>query len=298
MGKNGHMTESKSYTEFSYVDAEGVEISAYEWLPDTAKHPEPVAAVQIAHGIGEHALRYDAFAQFLAHAGFAVYADDHRGHGETGKRQYSGDLSMLGRLGPGGLRATEAAIIQLTGIVREKHPGLRVAQFGHSWGSLMTQRILNVHPRNWDVVVLSGSAFRTVKYMESGALNANWAKEPDANGFEWLSRDPETAQRFIADPLCFEANIVKLFGVADGLRLFGKPQSGLAADVPILIVSGGEDPINRADGLQRLAEAYRARGVREVSVKIYPGARHETLNETNRDEVFADVTTWLIEHLS
>lgn len=298
MSQNGRMTEPKSYTEFNYIDAEGVEITAYEWLPDTAKHPEPLAAVQIAHGIGEHALRYADFADFLARAGFAVYADDHRGHGATGMRQHRGDVSLLGRLGPGGLRATEAAIVQLTSIIRERHPGLRVAQFGHSWGSLMTQRILNDHPRNWEVVVLSGSAFRTAKYMESGALNANWAKTPDANGFEWLSRDPETARRFIADPLCFEANIIKLFGLADGLRLFGKPKAGFAADVPILIVSGSEDPISRGDGLQHLAEAYRARGVREVSVKLYPGARHETLNETNRDEVFTDVTTWLIEHLS
>lgn len=292
------MSEPKSYTEFSYIDAEGVEITAYEWLPNPAHTPEPVAAVQIAHGIGEYALRYDAFAQFLARAGFAVYADDHRGHGETGRRQHGGDLSRLGRLGPGGLRATEAAVMQLTGIIRDKHPGLHVAQFGHSWGSLMTQRILNEHPRNWDVVVLSGSAFRTVKFMESGALNAKWAKEPDANGFEWLSRDPEVSRRFIADPLCFEADIIKLFGLADGLRLFGKPKAGLAADVPILIVSGSDDPISRGDGLQRLAEAYRARGVREVSVKLYPGARHETLNETNSDEVFTDITTWLIEHLT
>ena len=280
--------------DFRYEDAHGVEISAYAWLPEGT---EPIGAVQIAHGIGEHALRYDAFARFLAGAGFAVYADDHRGHGETGRRQHDGDLSRLGKLGPGGLRAAEDAIAQLTGIIREAHPGLSVAQFGHSWGSLMTQRILNEHPRAWDAVVLSGSAFRTPRHMESGKLNANWAAE-GASGFEWLSRDPETARAFIADPLCFEANIVQLFGVADGMRLFGKPAQGLAVDVPILIVAGEADPLSRGDGLQRLAEAYRARGVRDVSLKLYPGARHEILNETNRDEVFTDVTTWLLEHLT
>ncbi|GAA1315311.1 alpha/beta fold hydrolase [Leucobacter albus] len=283
--------------DFTYTDAHGIEISAYAWAPDPARVAEPIGAVQISHGIGEHALRYDAFARFLTGAGLVVYANDHRGHGETGRRQHGGELSLLGKLGPGGLRAAEAAIEQLTGVIREAHPGLRVAQFGHSWGSLMTQRILNESPRQWDAVVLSGSAYRTPKFMESGKLNAAWAGADDATGFEWLSRDPETARAFLADPLCFEANILKLFGVADGLRLFGTPGPGLAADVPLLIVAGGDDPLSRGDGLRRLADAYRARGVRDVALKIYPGARHEILNETNRDAVFTDVATWLLERL-
>lgn len=282
---------------FTYTDAHGIEISAYSWAPNPAASSEPHGAVQIAHGIGEHALRYDAFARFLAQAGFVVYANDHRGHGETGRRQHDGDLSLLGKLGPGGLRAAEAAIEQLTGIIRAEHPGLKLAQFGHSWGSLMTQRILNEQPRLWDAVVLSGSAYRTPRYMESGKLNANWAEQPDASGFEWLSRDPAVAAAFIADPLCFEANILKLFGVSDGLRLFGTPADGLARDVPILIVSGGDDPLSRGDGLKRLADAYRARGVRDVALKIYPGARHEILNETNHDDVCSDVATWLVDRL-
>lgn len=283
--------------DFTYTDEHGIEISAYAWTPDRAATPEPHGAVQISHGIGEHALRYESFARFLTRAGFVVYANDHRGHGETGRRQHDGELAQLGKLGPGGLRAAEAAIQQLTGIIRSEVPGLRVAQFGHSWGSLMTQRILNEHPRLWDAVVLSGSAYRTPRYMESGKLNAKWASDEGATGFEWLSRDPATAAAFIADPLCFEANILKLFGVSDGLRLFGTPGERLAVDVPLLIVAGGDDPLSRGDGLRLLADAYRARGVREVALKIYPGARHEILNETNRDSVFTDVTTWLLEHL-
>lgn len=289
--------QTRGRRDFSFTDAHGVEISAYAWEPDPARTPEPVGVVQLSHGIGEHALRYDAFARSLTAAGLVVYANDHRGHGETGRRQHGGDLALLGKLGPGGLRAAEAAIRQLTGIIREAHPGLRLAQFGHSWGSLMTQRILNEHPRQWDAVVLSGSALRTPKFMESGKLNANWADTEAATGFEWLSRDPATIAAFQNDPLCFDANILKLFGVADGLRLFGTPAQGLAADVPLLIVSGSDDPLSRGDGLQRLADAYRGRGVRDVALKIYPGARHEILNETNRDQVFQDVTTWLLEHL-
>ena len=296
MRENGGMSDAASYTSFTYTDAYDVEITVYRWLPDPAQTPEPIAVVQIAHGIGEHALRYDAFAQYLAKSGFAVYADDHRGHGETGRRQHGGDLSQLGRLGPGGMRATEAAIVQLTGIIRERHPGLKVAQFGHSWGSFMTQRILGSRPSHWEAVVLSGSAYRTRKYMESGPLNAKWAGEPGATGFEWLSRDPEVARAFVADPLCFAADIMKLFGIADALRFYGTPKGRWNPQVPLLIMSGTDDSVSRPGGLQLLADAYRARGASEVSLKLYPEGRHEMLNETNRAEVFADVATWLIEH--
>lgn len=277
--------------KFSYVDEHGIEIFCNTWVAE-----DPVGVVQISHGIGDHSLRYAAFARALASTGFTVYADDHRGHGETGRAQWGGDLSKLGKLGPGGLPATEAAILQLTGLIRERHPDLPVIMFGHSWGSLMAQRILNEHPRAWDALVLSATALRTFRHMESGDLNARWAGD-DANGFEWLSRDPATAKAFIADPLCFEADILKLFGVADSLRLLGKPVAGLAPDVPILLVSGAEDSISKNDGLRQLAELYRKRGVRDVTVKIYPGARHETLNETNRDEVEADLITWMLERV-
>jgi len=253
----------------------------------------PHAIVQIAHGVGEYALRYDAFARVLAANGFAVYADDHRGHGETGRRQYGGDLSQLGKLGPGGLRATERAILELTDIARERHPGLPVIMFGHSWGSLMTQRIINREARPFDAVVLSGSAYRTPRDMESGDLNKQWAGE-GANGFEWLSRDPAVAAAFIADPLCFAASIPKLFGLADAMRLLGTPGAHVA-DVPMLIVSGSDDPLSRGDGLRKLAEAYRRRGVHDVTLRVFPGARHELINETNRDEAIAEIVTWMLD---
>ena len=275
----------------NYVDAEGVEIHAYHWAA-----VDPIASVHISHGVGEHALRYDAFARALANAGFAVYADDHRGHGETGRAQHGGDLARLGKLGPGGLRATEAAIEQFAGMIRSRHAGLPLIAFAHSWGSLMAQRIINRSPHLYDAVVLSGTAFRTVRFMESGALNARW-QSPKANGFEWLSRDPATAAAFIADPLCFDARIPKLFGLADAARLLGKPGPALAADVPILIIGGSDDPLSKSDGLERLAAAYRARGVLDVALRIYPEARHELLNEFDRDIVTAEVITWMLEHV-
>lgn len=288
--QNGGMSAPR---RFDYTDAHGVRVFAYEWV--AAEGPQH-GVVQIAHGVGEHALRYDAFAQALVAAGFAVVANDHRGHGETGREQYGGDLARLGKLGPGGLRAAEAALQQLTGIARERYPEMPLVLFAHSWGSLMAQRILNREPRAYDAVVLSGSAYRTPRYMESGPLNARW-HEPGASGFEWLSRDPATAAAFAADPLCFDADIKRLFGIPDALRLFGTPRAGLAAEVPILIVAGADDPLSRGDGLPRLAAAYRRRGLRDVTLRTYPGARHELLNEVNRDEATADIITWMLERV-
>lgn len=286
-GQNGFMG-----SHFTFTDPHGVEIWTRVWVAE-----DPVGVVQISHGVGEHAGRYASFAEKLRAAGLTVYADDHRGHGETGKRQWDGDLSRLGRLGPGGLRATEDAIRQLTALIRERHPNLPVIMFAHSWGSLMAQRILNDHPREWDALVLSGTAHRTLRGLENGKLNARWAAD-DQTGFAWLSRDLEVARTFLDDPLCFEADILKLFGVADSLRLYGTPAEGLATDVPIHIVSGSDDPLHRGErNLQALADAYRRRGVRDVTVKIYPGSRHELLNELDREDVAADLITWMLDRI-
>lgn len=273
----------------SFIDAHGVEIRTYSWVPES-----PHAVVQIAHGLGEHAKRYEYLAQALAANGFAVYADDHRGHGETGRLQAGGVLEKLGKLGPGGLRAAEAAILQLTAQIKETHPQLPVIYLGHSWGSLMGQRIINRHPAEYDGVILTGSAYRMPGSMESGDLNKHH-RHLGTTGNEWLSRDPEVARRFAEDPLCFTADALKLFGVADGLRLFGTPAAGFAPDLPLLIVSGSDDPLSVGDSIRKLADAYRSRGLIDVTLRVYPGARHEVFNETNRDEIIADVVTWLLE---
>jgi alpha-beta hydrolase superfamily lysophospholipase len=247
--------------------------------------------VQIVHGIGEHSGRYNRFARALADHGFAVFAEDHRGHGKTAHAQTQDDPRRkveFGQLGPGGLRGTEDAIAQLVQQIRGRFPNCKVGVFAHSWGSLMVQRMIQRY-RYWDAVALSGTAYRTARYMESGDLNANF---PGPTGHEWLSRDESVAREYTDDPLTYESNIREQFGWRDSLRLFGVPRRGVARDVPILIIGGGADALNRRDGRERLAAAYRRAGVREVSLKIYPGARHEMLRELNADEAIGDVTSW------
>lgn len=284
-------TSSAARGDYSYVDAEGVTIHYYVWRTGT-----PKAVVHIVHGLGEYATRYEGFAQDLVAAGYAVYAGDLRGHGRTGVQQHGGDLSRLGRLGPGGVRATIAGIVQLSGIVRAENPQLPLVLLGHSLGSIFAQIILNEHAERYDAVVLSGTAYRTLLHMNSGGLNKRF-RHLGSTGAEWLSRDPAVASAFVADPLTFDAQAARLFGIVDSLRLLGTPRK-LAKKLPLLIQIGSEDPLGGPRSVELLAAAYRRRGgLTDVTVDVYPGARHEVYNETNRDEVIHELITWLDQHV-
>jgi alpha-beta hydrolase superfamily lysophospholipase len=276
----------------AFVDAEGVRITTHEWPV-----PEPKALVQVSHGIGEHAGRYERLALDLNAAGFAVFADDHRGHGATGMEQWGGDPARLGSLGPGGLTATIEAIHRYTRLLREGYPGTPLVLLGHSWGSLMAQISVNRHAADYDGVVLSGTAYRMAGYMNPGDLNRRH-RHLGTTGAEWLSRDPAIAAAWVADPLTFPAKTAKLLGVRDGLRLWGRPARSLREDLPVLIQIGEDDSVGGRRSAERLARAYRERsGIRDVTLHTYPGARHEIYNETNRDEVIGDLVAWLESHV-
>jgi alpha-beta hydrolase superfamily lysophospholipase len=285
-------------TDHQFVDAEGVTIHYHSWVAPVSKGAAskgapPKGVVQIAHGLGDYAARYEYLAQKLVAAGYSVYADDHRGHGQTGLGQYGGDASRLGRLGVGGLRATIEGLRQFTRIIRAENTDVPLAILGHSWGSLMVQTILNRHAGEYDAAVLTGTAHRLPGSMNAGQLNARH-KHLGTTGFEWLSRDPAVSQAFLDDPLTFYADVIKLFGIPDGLRLFGAPSRHVDKDIPLLIMIGGEDPLGGERSVRNLARAYLRRSkLTDVEVVIYAGARHEIFNETNRDEVDADLIAWL-----
>jgi len=276
----------------TYTDDYGVAITYYEWAV-----PEPRAIVQLVHGVGEHAQRYTEVIGQLNAAGYSVYADDHRGHGQTGVHQYNGDLSRLGRLGKGGLRAAVAAVHQLSGIIRAERPGVPLVLLGHSWGSFMAQMILNRHQEEYDAVVLSGTAYRMPGYLDGGDLNRRH-KNLGTTGVEWLSRDPAVAEAFAADPLTTAVPLAKLFGIRDAARLFGRPARGLPAALPLLILVGSDDTVGGERSARMLSKAYSERsGLRDIRLIVYPGARHEVFNETNRAQVFSDLIVWLDERV-
>lgn len=286
------MPAAVSRTSHSFVDAGGVNIHYYVW-----KAAKPRAVVQLAHGLGEHVLRYEPLAQFLVAAGISLYASDTRGHGETWREQWDGDSSKLGKPGKGGIRAEVADLHQFTGIVKAANPGIPLAFIGHSWGSLLGQMLINEHAADFDAVVLTGTAFRVPGQMNAGNLNAKH-KHLGTTGNEWLSRDPTVAQEFLDDPLCFYADTLRIFGVVDGLRLFGRPATPLGKDVPLLIMIGSEDSLGGEVSVRKLADAYVQRGeLTDVEVVVYTGGRHEVFNETNQAEVRSDLLAWLENRL-
>jgi len=289
-------------TTSTFTDAYGVVVTYYEFPADpTGPVPQPgrpKGVVQLAHGIGEHAGRYAHVAAALNAAGYAVYANDHRGHGQTGLAQWGGDVSQLGRLGPGGLRATVEDLRQLAAIVRQRHPSSPLILLGHSWGSLLAQRLLNKHPGDLDAVVLTGTAYRTLLSMRAGNFNAHH-KRLGTTGHEWLSRDVAVHTAFAEDPLTFAAEPLAKFGLLDAMRLLGRPARNLAHDVPLLIQIGSDDSLGGEKSVRKLAKAYRRRsGLSDVTVRVYPEARHEVFNEINKEEVLADLVAWLDEHVA
>lgn len=278
--------------ESTFVDLQGVTIHQYRWQPG-----RPKAAILIAHGVGEHALRWEHVAQRLVQAGYSVWAIDQRGHGATGIEQHGGDLSKLGRLGPGGMRAVVGDLAMTLKRMRGAHPGLPIGLLAHSWGSLSAQILLQRHSDLVDAVVLSGTAYRVPGSMNSGDLNARHAHLGDT-GYEWLSRDPAVVEAFVADPLTFPAKVLQLFGPVEAARLLGVPNR-MSHEIPLLIAGGSDDTLGGPRSMRRLAEAYRRRGgLSDVTVTVYPGARHEIVNEINRGKVLDDLVAWFDARLA
>lgn len=275
-----------------FIDAHGIAI-VYDVHPAKT---EPRGVVQLLHGVGEHAGRYPSVIGALTEAGFTVYADDRRGHGRTGMGHHEGDATKLGTLGPGGLRAVLAGCWQFTELIRAENPGLPLVILGHSWGSFLTQKLVNQHPEAYDAVVLSGSSLLWPGSLNSGDLNKPWAG-PDAMGTEWLSSDLAVGRGFLDDPLTTTTPLPKLFGPVDTLRLLGKPRKNLGHDIPVLLMVGRDDTVGGPRSVHRLADAYRRRSkLTDVTTLVYPDTRHEIFNDVSQAEVRADLLAWLDRH--
>jgi alpha-beta hydrolase superfamily lysophospholipase len=280
-------------SELTYKSADGTQIVAYRWDPENP----PRAAVQITHGMGEHARRYDHVAQALNEAGFVVYAQDHRGHGA------SADPARYGDLGPGSWAALVDDIGQLSAIIHDDHADLPLILLGHSMGSFAAQQYLLDHSGDVDGVVLTGTA--VIDLLEPGLdlsqpldlamFNAAFA--PARTDYDWLSRDEAIVDAYVADPACgFGIDAEATRGMFAGARRLADPAqvAAMRSDLPVYIAVGENDPVNGGLALLTpLTDRYQAAGLGDVTVRVYPGARHEILNETNRDEVIAELNAWL-----
>lgn len=272
--------------ELTVIDPDGLPNVVFRWTPEQS----PRAAVHVMHGLAEHARRYARLAIALNAAGYVVYADDHRGHGQTGMRTDS-----LGDLGPRGMEGVVDAVHAVTERVHAEHPGLPVFALGHSWGSFILYRYLQRYGDDLAGALLTGTTHVAPGVESLGRFND--AFEPARTPYDWLSRDEGEVDAYIGDPLCGFESVPLQSSPSVGR---GAPESGddstIPRALPVFVFNGAADPIGGAVGGRALADHLLALGLDDVTFRAYPDARHELFNEVNRDEVVADVVAWLDAH--
>ena len=273
-----------------FTDSHGVDISFFEWPVADAK-----AVIQLIHGLGEHANRYEHLVKDLNRAGYHVYASDHRGHGQTGvAMRAAGLIERQGQLGPGGMRAVFTDELELTSIIENEQPGKPIALVGQSWGSLIIQRLLDTDSERYSAVVLTGSTVAQPGKLPNGGDDSKFVERGTKPlGGEWLSRKAGVAEAFRNDPLNFPESGIKIWGLLQASKLLGLPKRGIKPDLPILLMAGTEDQLGGEKTNPELQQRYLKAGAEDVSLILYHGARHEVFHETNYDEVLSDFIGWL-----
>ncbi len=265
----------------------GVRIVYDVWTPDVPAR----AVVVLAHGLGEHARRYDHVAQRFGEAGLVTYALDHRGHGRSGgKRMLVKDISEF-----------TADFDTLVGIASREHPGLKRVVLGHSMGGGIVFAYGVERPDNYDLMVLSGPAVAAqdvvhplVAFAAKGLGLLMPGLPVQELDFTAISRDPAVVAAYQNDPLVYHGKVPA--GIGRALLGVGEtmPQRAPALTAPLLVAHGADDRLIPADGSRRLVECV---GSSDVELKIYPGLYHEIFNEPERDQVLDDVVSWITQRL-
>ncbi len=302
---------AKSEHKFRALD--GANIVYRKHCPDT----DIKAIVIIVHGMAEHADRYDDFAAFLNREGFVVYVHDQRGHGKT-----AGSLENVGFLSAyDGWKKITGDLAQMVEISQQDYPGKRVILLGHSMGSFVVRTYLAGKSENVHAAILSGTTgsagimgkiglfliaiillFKK-KNTPSPLMNKlsfgdfNKGFQPARTDFDWLSRDEDVVNQYVADPFCggiFSPGFFR--DMMKGLEYVNKQKTTafVRKDLPMYLFSGEKDPVSKNSKLvKEVYELYKSAGISQIEMKIYPEARHETLNEINKDEVYLDVLSYL-----
>ncbi|MFE8700608.1 alpha/beta hydrolase [Cytobacillus sp. FJAT-54145] len=305
--------------DFTYLATDGEKIHAKKWIGEPTVKPKVI--VQIAHGMAEHIERYDAFAKYLLSKQIFVYGNDHRGHGRTGQERnrpgYFADKE--------GFHFVVEDMSNLTDIIEKDYPEVPVILFGHSMGSFLARRYIQLYGERIAGVILSGTggdpgilgkigrviASREIKKhgreTPSPLLNKltfgsnNKSFRPNRTEFDWLTRDTIEVDKYMEDPLCggvFTAGFFR--DLFDGLELINRKDNirRIPKELPIFLLSGAKDPIgNHTKGVLSTYHAFKEAGLKDVTYKFYEEGRHEMLNETNREEVYEDIVAWIIQHL-
>lgn len=287
-----------------------------QWLPEGPAR----AMIMLSHGMAEHSGRYGRLAESLCAAGYGLYAPDQRGHGRTADE---GTLGLYAE--HDGWNKVVGDLASLNQHIALQQPELPIILLGHSMGSYIAQAYLLHHSASLNGAILSGSNFQPVALYRAASVIArierarqglrgrsalidflsfgsfNKAFKPNRTAFDWLSRDPDEVDKYINDPLCgFRCTNQLWIDLLGGLQQISKAPNLAQIDpgLPILVMGGECDPVSEGKRLKGLAHALREAGCQHLQLNIYPQARHEVFNETNRDEVTLDVLTWLDQALA
>jgi alpha-beta hydrolase superfamily lysophospholipase len=301
-------------TQTQFIDmTDGARLALHSWLPADP----PRAVLVICHGMIEYARRYEYTARFFAEHGFAVFAHDQRGHGQT-----AGSLENAGFIAErGGFERTVLDAREVIERAKQEFPGKKIALLGHSFGSFVAQGFIERFGAEIDACVLSGTAGPRRVFMAAAlaltrvvaafkgkrhrsmflrALTFGSYNDRIANAasfFDWLSRDPEVIRLHDADPWCtFVPTTAFSLDLVGGLLNIhaARAMRSIPRSLPTLIFAGDADPVGGyGTTVSALAERYKANGMADVTLTLYNGGRHEMLNETNKDQVREDILHWL-----
>jgi alpha-beta hydrolase superfamily lysophospholipase len=300
--------------DFAFQTVDGANLHVSGWAVE-----KPKAVVQVLHGMAEYGSRYARLAQALGAAGYTTYAHDHRGHGksipEGGAPGHMADSDSWNRI-----------VEDAHGVNREiakRNPRLPIIILGHSMGSFVLQQLLFEHPSDMIAAALSGSVGKpppiamvakliarierarvgkrnpspVLQRLTFGENNKPFA--PARTEFDWLSRDPEEVDKYVADPLMgFAASTQTWLDLLSGLNRIANPNNvaKVPKGMPLYLFAGDQDPVgDQGKSMKNLYDGYKRAAIFDVRLKLYPGARHETLNETNRQEVTDDFIAWCDE---
>ena len=303
-----------TFKDFYFNSSTGKnKIHARICVPDA----EPRAIVQIIHGIAEYIDRYDEFMSFLADNGIIAVGTDHLGHGKSIESDEQNGFFAYDNGWDYVVRDEE--VLRLA--MHENYPELPIIVFGHSMGSFMARTMLIRYPDAFNAAIISGTGNQGAALVNGGLFMGNlvtglkgahhYSKflnnlafgsynkiyDNPKTEYDWLSRDEANVQKYIDDPLCGFIPSCSLFrDMMTGVKFITnkKNLTAMNKDMPVYFMSGDMDPVGECGkGVQKAYNNFLEAGMKDVSIKLYPGGRHEMLNEINKDEVYTDILAWL-----
>ncbi|MDR1099517.1 MAG: lysophospholipase [Treponema sp.] len=324
MGEDHNKTDSAGW----FSTGDGTRLFLRRWVSRQGSSGKPRAALHIVHGMAEHSLRYERLARYLAAAGIEVWAADQRGHGKTADLTVNapGKGGIAGHCGDrDGFSLVTGDVGIINGEIQKLYPGLPLFLMGHSWGSFIVQNYIERYSTaDLAGCVLSGTRgpdgfkvqagkvlmgllalFRgqrngssLARAVADGPYNKPF--RPNRSSFDWLSRDEQEVDAYANDPCSGKLCSAGFYrDMLRGLYHIHRKEvmKNISVDLPVYIFSGSADPVgDMGTSPAALVNMYRTMGLRDLEFVLYPDARHETLNETNREEVMENLKVWILRH--